>query len=140
MVSWTKNWAATKTVSEALTIVAKLSILDVFGCPVFTSAALLSPFSTNIPANFPMLIAWHCVKSVHIRIYSVHIFPHSDWIRRDTNTSEYWHFSRSVTAKPCSYEKCEAYKLIQDSQKRWIKNWKQKTLLNYLYVHTLLHK
>ena len=57
----------------------------------------------------------HCVKRVHIRSYSgphfSHIFPHSDWIRRDTeylsifspnagkcgknvdqNNSEYFHF------------------------------------------------
>ena len=54
----------------------------------------------------------HCVKSVQIRsFFLVHIFPHSDWIRRETeylssfspNAGKYgpekspvfWHFSRS---------------------------------------------
>ena len=47
----------------------------------------------------------HCVKSICIRKFLVHIFPHSDWKRRFTSVrmrkntgqknSKYGHFSRS---------------------------------------------
>ena len=68
-----------------------------------------------------LICTWHCVKGIHIRIYSGPHFsriPHSDWIRRNTqylsvfspnagkyeknadqNNSEYEHFLRSVVLK-----------------------------------------
>ena len=116
-------------------------------CSLPSQQIFLQTFPCSLPDTASKVFIFGFILSTFSRIRTEYgeiriISPYLVRMREnvDQNTSEYWHFSRSVTAKPCSYEKCEAYKLIQDSQKRWIKNWKQKTLLNYLYVHTLLHE
>ena len=73
---------------------------------------LLISFSYHALSSKECNLDVHCAKSVRIRIFLVGLFPHSDWIRRDTlylvlysvqmrqnrnqKNSKYGHFSYSA--------------------------------------------
>ena len=101
---------------KPLTIILKRSISDV---TAVLDPSLLITFSRTTFALIQIRRLSYCVKSVRIPSYSglhfFHIFPHSDWIRRNTgylsvfsknsgkygknadqNNSKYGHFLRSV--------------------------------------------
>ena len=102
----------------------------------------------------------HYVKRVSIRSYSgphfPRIFPHSDWIRRDTysvrmrenadqNNSEYWQFFRCVYyTKTCSkasiYEILNAKNLMQKNLWECIFKGSRRVSFSYFLKFALDHK
>ena len=76
-------------------------------------AYLLLPLRHAVKAWFFLIVSInHCVKSVHIRSFPVHIFPHSVWIRRDIKYVSVF----STNAEKCRPEKSQIRTLFS----QWI--------------------
>ena len=76
--------------------------------------------------SIPLKKRIHCVKSILFGVILVHIFPHSDWIRRDIrenadqNNSEYGHFSRSDDDCRCLFKK---HSTLENTRSLQLASW-----------------